>query len=63
MKGSDGKNLVFLKDRTRILLECRYLFEKNTMVDTFGRKMRPQNQIQLEPGQSTGKEFLCFRNE
>ena len=62
-KGGDGKNFIFLKDRTRILLECKYLFKKNNMVDMFGRKMRSQNQIQPEPEQSQGKEFLCFTIE
>ena len=59
-KGGDGKNFIFLKDRTRILLECKYLFKKNTMVDMFGRKMRSQKQIQLEPEQSKEKNFFVL---
>ena len=33
------------------------------MVDMFGRKMRPQNQIQPEPEQSKGKDFLLEFNK
>ena len=54
-KDGDGKNFIFLKDRSRILLECKYLFKKNTMVDMFGRKMRSPNEMQPEPEQSKGK--------
>ena len=51
------KNLIFLKDRTRILLQCKYLFKENTIVDSSEGKGDPKTRV------IKGKESLCFRKE